>query len=536
MKTSHILVLIATFLFSIIFMNCGTNQSSVGAVSSVTNSYNFPDELDMILREVSDYLNESIPAGRKIAIINVQSGSTALTEYVIDELISNAVNDRIFSVVDRQQLDTVRAELNFNMSGEVSDQSAQSVGQMLGAQTIITGRITQIGERFRLNIRALEVETVQVQGSNNWNIAAGATITALMRGAGGGVTVGTQTATARQAGQTTQPTTQPQIDIITPLTTGTAVPGDNLADKFAWLQRSADSHNTYILEITSDENIAPHTFNYSGAINITIVIRGDQENRTIRLRSNGTMFTVNANVNFILENNITLHGHNGNRGPMVKVNGGTFIMRNGSTITGNTNALAGVGSDGGGAVYISAGTFEMTGGSISGNTASDGGGVLFDMFGARGRTFTMSGGTISGNIASENGGGVCLSGGLFNMTGGTISGNTASNGGGVYSVNGNVPTFNMRGGIITGNTATSAGGGVYASATNTEFTKTGGIVTGYNSDQNNGNVVRDGSGVLARSGHAVAVWTGYNRPYNRRETTVGSGVNLSASSRSGWDN
>jgi len=145
-----------------------------------------PDELDMTLREVSDYLNESVPKGKKIAIVSVQSESAALTEYIIDTLVANAVNDRIFSVVDRQQLNSARAELNFNMSGEVSDQSAQAIGKMLGAQTIVIGKVSQIGDRYRINIRALETETAKLQGSNNWTIAAGKTISALLSGNGTG--------------------------------------------------------------------------------------------------------------------------------------------------------------------------------------------------------------------------------------------------------------------------------------------------------------------------------------------------------------
>jgi len=88
------------------------------------------------------------------------------------------------------------------------------------------------------------------------------------------------------------------------------VPGNSLTDKLAWLQRSADSHNTYILVVSANENIAPCTFEYRGAVNITIIIRGDDTNRTIRLRSNDTMFTVKPNVTFILDNNITLQGEN----------------------------------------------------------------------------------------------------------------------------------------------------------------------------------------------------------------------------------
>jgi hypothetical protein len=34
------------------------------------------------------------------------------------------VNDRVFSVVDRRQLGTIRAELDFQTSGEVDDDTA----------------------------------------------------------------------------------------------------------------------------------------------------------------------------------------------------------------------------------------------------------------------------------------------------------------------------------------------------------------------------------------------------------------------------
>jgi len=242
-------------------------------------------------------------------------------------------------------------------------------------------------------------------------------------------------------------------------TTGTIVPGNSLSDKLTWLQKSADSHNTYIIEIKANETIDPYTFNYRGAINITIVLRGDSENRTIRLRSNGCMFTLNENITFILEKNITLMGHNGNNNQMVNVNGGTFKMNVGSAISGNN----------GGGVNLEKGTFEMFGGIITGNTSRSGGGIYMD-----GGTFTMYDGTISGNTATYSGGGVYLLRGNFNMRGGTISGNIArENGGGVRLVYG-------------------------------EFSKNGGIIFGYNNDQINGNMIKDNDGdILARKGHAT---------------------------------
>ncbi|GHV80826.1 hypothetical protein AGMMS49944_26170 [Spirochaetia bacterium] len=131
-----------------------------------------PDELDAAIREASDYLDGNVPAGNKIVILNVQSDSDALSDYIIDELIANAVNDKNFPVVDRQQLDAIRSELNFQWAGEVDDNSAQEIGKMVGAQIIVSGAISKVGDNYRMRIR--------VQGQFNRNIPPGATITALV--------------------------------------------------------------------------------------------------------------------------------------------------------------------------------------------------------------------------------------------------------------------------------------------------------------------------------------------------------------------
>jgi len=116
---------------------------------------------------------------------------------------------------------------------------------------------------------------------------------------------------------------------------GTVLRGGNLTAKLNWLDRSVESHNTYIVEVGANENIDPRTLEYTGAINVTVILRGDSANRTVRLSKNGTMFTVSSNVTFVLDNNVTLQGHNKNTGAMVRVNGGTFRMNTGSAITGN---------------------------------------------------------------------------------------------------------------------------------------------------------------------------------------------------------
>ena len=138
-----------------------------------------PDELDLAIRDISNYLNSNVPSESKIIILNIASSNTNLSEYIIDELISNAVNDKVFTVVDRHQLDAIRAEQNFQLSGEVADEQALRIGQFFGAQTIVSGNINSLGQGHRIRVRALNVETAVVQGQFNRNIASSGLISLL---------------------------------------------------------------------------------------------------------------------------------------------------------------------------------------------------------------------------------------------------------------------------------------------------------------------------------------------------------------------
>jgi TolB-like protein len=167
------------------------------------------DELDIAIREASDRLSDTIARGSKIVILNIQSPSADLSDYIIDELISNAINDRLFSVVDRTQLDLIRQEQNFQFSGEVDDDTAMEIGRFLGAQTIVSGTMRRMGQQFRMTIRALNVQTAQVQAQYNRNISESPLISTLLV---------SRNRLASNPAQTTQHQPQVQASVTSPNT------------------------------------------------------------------------------------------------------------------------------------------------------------------------------------------------------------------------------------------------------------------------------------------------------------------------------
>jgi TolB-like protein len=137
--------------------------------------------LDEALQESVVYLKDRIESGSKVVVLNFQSDYIDLSNYIIDETIALLVNLGNLTVVDRQNLETIRQEMDFQMSGEVSDESAQSIGRKLGAQIIVSGSIAPLGDLYRFRIRAIEVETAAIRGVDGQNIKLDGVLASLTR-------------------------------------------------------------------------------------------------------------------------------------------------------------------------------------------------------------------------------------------------------------------------------------------------------------------------------------------------------------------
>jgi TolB-like protein len=212
---------ILTIIVGIILVTaCASNSSNSTAVSSSTTSTTAkPAEtsgyktLDQAIKEAAGRIDEQLSAGTKIAILSINSSSDQFSIYVIDELTANFLDTRKLMVIDRKEIDLIRGELNFQFSGEVSDDSMQAVGKMLGAQTIVSGSLMEIGDTYRIVIRALSVQTATVEVQYRTDIANDNRVRALLATGksnnGGNINVSNRTNTIQKS---VQPVKHPAPD------------------------------------------------------------------------------------------------------------------------------------------------------------------------------------------------------------------------------------------------------------------------------------------------------------------------------------
>ena len=124
------------------------------------NKEKYDNALLKAFQEVVNNLND----GARIAIVNIDTTDEYLENYFIDKLTQLFVNTKKFDVVERRNLETIRREHSFQLSGEVDDNAIVGVGHFLGAEYVVTGEIINQGNQSNLRLRVLDVRTARLIG------------------------------------------------------------------------------------------------------------------------------------------------------------------------------------------------------------------------------------------------------------------------------------------------------------------------------------------------------------------------------------
>jgi len=184
---------------SILYESLGEVQTAANFMQRVYNDTGNPramavlDRLNKILRDqemiASDYgdtrdqtrkiadfasgeIQKVLSKNAKVWIYN-DSANNSLAVAVVDNITSDFISKKI-NVVDRQNSKLIEAEQRFNISGYVSDKDFISIGNAVGANTIVIIGITGTGTLRRLQVRVLDIEKsvpiMQSDTSEKWKI------------------------------------------------------------------------------------------------------------------------------------------------------------------------------------------------------------------------------------------------------------------------------------------------------------------------------------------------------------------------------
>ena len=142
----------------------------MSCASPPTEEYVALLDVDMALEQAAEQFSSALKTGTTVAIVGIDAGEKApsVSAYLLDELTLCFVQQGRLTVADRVNLDAIKKEMNFQLSGEVGDASIQEIGAMAGAETVIHGSLKRyifLGgyPSYILTLQALNVTTGTVE-------------------------------------------------------------------------------------------------------------------------------------------------------------------------------------------------------------------------------------------------------------------------------------------------------------------------------------------------------------------------------------
>jgi len=122
------------------------------------------------IEQSAEKICADIPEKTSVAIVAWESSNENLSDYVMEELMGELF-DRGIEIADRQNLEYIYNELKLQMSGDVSDETAKSIGKFVGADMVIVGQLLEVGSTLRFRVNALDTENATRKSMSRYNVS-----------------------------------------------------------------------------------------------------------------------------------------------------------------------------------------------------------------------------------------------------------------------------------------------------------------------------------------------------------------------------
>lgn len=142
-------------------------------------------QLELSILEIGKRIGTQIKErqAKKLAVFsfsNLNGYQSALGDFIAEELITALFSEGNFDIVERRELDRILKEYERYTSGNFDRETIAELQKLLGIDVLITGTITDLGERIKINSRAISVETGKVFAAASVSVDRDSVIEKLM--------------------------------------------------------------------------------------------------------------------------------------------------------------------------------------------------------------------------------------------------------------------------------------------------------------------------------------------------------------------
>ncbi|MDR0561300.1 MAG: hypothetical protein LBG73_01250 [Spirochaetaceae bacterium] len=134
--------------------------------------------IDKAIQDAQKRIERELGVNTRIIVFNFSAPTETLSEYVLEQLTNNLINGKKLIVIERKDLNLIRKEMDYQYSGDVSDEEMQAMGKQYGAQSIVSGRFDAV--LYGFSIKVINVQTAVVEASYHSEIKKDAKLDLLL--------------------------------------------------------------------------------------------------------------------------------------------------------------------------------------------------------------------------------------------------------------------------------------------------------------------------------------------------------------------
>lgn len=113
--------------------------------------------------------------------LNLDGSVMMFGRFISEKLISKLFETKRFRVIERSRLDQVLNEIQLSQLGVIQPELAKRLGQLLGADAIVTGTLTDLGGGFDVTTRIIDTQTGDVFAAATAVIAKDETVLKILK-------------------------------------------------------------------------------------------------------------------------------------------------------------------------------------------------------------------------------------------------------------------------------------------------------------------------------------------------------------------
>lgn len=136
------------------------------------NNETFPDTASFEAQSVSESEQDTqkiLPIISKVAVAVLGLDPNGVSEpearALSDRLRIEIFNAGVYEVMERDKMNRILDEMQFQISDCTTDECAVEIGKMIGVKKIIAGSISKVGEYFTVSARLIDVETSRIEAT-----------------------------------------------------------------------------------------------------------------------------------------------------------------------------------------------------------------------------------------------------------------------------------------------------------------------------------------------------------------------------------